>query len=307
MAKIYDFSTTASQIFVCGGCEGKFNTLFSHIIPQEKEEAPNPFVDDEVLCDMGEPESQSCNDALIIVTGNNRFGYKPLSHYTSLLEGYNETLKETNTHVLFIRGVDDDPSYFEDNLINLSNIKTIEDYSIVKINKHVILCIGGGVSYNRIWKTERMSVCPNPSSIQWANEQPVLDVEKINEILASDVKITSVISYAQPIPSKSTQPTALVYWSKLDKTLKTEWDHLNTKLIQIKTHLSSKKMKPKWWVCGEYSERTCSERWSIPFFNVSIHRDGLLNIEEKTESNRNRVSWGGDVSTYSLPIMLRRD
>lgn len=284
MVKIYDFSKKTPNFAVCGGCNGKFKELFTKITFKRGEvETPSVSLsayDD--LCD-DIPPIPTYDDTLIVVTGNNRFGYKPLSYYLELFESYNETLHAMNIHVLFVRGTDDDPSYFSENKIDLSNIKTISDYSIVKTKAENILCLGGGISYNRSWKRDLMSVCPNPSSILWENESPIVDEDKFREIVKLGIKITSVVSYMPPVPSKSPSPSALLYWSKTDKTLKSDWNKTNAIMVAINDILQQNKMKPKWWACGESRECFRIDHWTIPFFNMVWGRDGILDPSESIE------------------------
>ena len=64
----------------------------------------------------------------------------------------NAVLRKINSVLYCIRGNHDDPSYFNDNIINKSNVKLIKDYSIISVGDKNILCIGGAVSIDRKYR-----------------------------------------------------------------------------------------------------------------------------------------------------------
>jgi hypothetical protein len=56
---------------------------------------------------------------------------------------------------VFIRGCNDDPSYFTEKKFDYSNIIFAEDYSIVKLDGFDCLCVGGSLPIDRQWRIEQ--------------------------------------------------------------------------------------------------------------------------------------------------------
>ena len=77
-------------------------------------------------------------DSVIFVIGSCGLTSNSITKYIKLLKEYNKILAYNNTYVIFIRGENDNPLLFDNETINLSNIKAVADYTVVKIrNKNI--------------------------------------------------------------------------------------------------------------------------------------------------------------------------
>ena len=98
-------------------------------------------------------------NTLIIICGDIGLGFAKEAYYHQVFGGINTYCNERNIHLYAFRGNHDDPSYFNGEKINYSNIKAIPDYSVIVANNgdaiHKILCIGGGTSIDRIPRISR--------------------------------------------------------------------------------------------------------------------------------------------------------
>ena len=155
-------------------------------------------------------------ETVIIVDGCNGFGERDLKYYHDKLEMFNKVLADNNTHVLFVRG-NDDPKYFEDALIDLSNVKTIQDYSVIKLSKFNCLCIGGCISLDRTWRMEQEKRIGR--KMYWENERMQYNEEDIDKIL-KEYNIACVVtascpSFAYPGINSFKYST----WASNDKTV----------------------------------------------------------------------------------------
>lgn len=133
-------------------------------------------------------------ETLIIVDGYNGLGERDSKYYHDKLKMFNKVLADNNTHILFVRG-SDDPKYFEDGLIDLSNIKTIQDYSVIKLNKFNCLCIGGCISLDRSWKKEQEKRIGR--KMYWENEGVKYIEDDIKKII-KDYNIACVVTASCP-------------------------------------------------------------------------------------------------------------
>ena len=174
---IYNYKTV-SNVRVCGDIHGEFKSFFNKIMKDTIVEKEHPLVTAEKQNKMNKPRRsrsrflgltpvfpmsdtssvEDMSNSLVIVAGDCGFGFNKPNYYFDLLEKANQKLSEHNIHVLFIRGNHDDPSYFDDNTINYSNIKAISDYSIVQTSTHNILCIGGATSIDRTWRKQQEAI-----------------------------------------------------------------------------------------------------------------------------------------------------
>jgi UDP-2,3-diacylglucosamine pyrophosphatase LpxH len=135
-----------TDLIVIGDLHGMWNTLFYYIKQLE------------------------LNDTTIIVAGDCGFGFEKPEYYTQTYNKFKKYLLENNVHILFIRGNHDDPSYFNgENTINLPNFRTLKDYTVLDFNDKKILCVGGGVSIDRITRTLNKSY--------WYGEEFVFNAE----------------------------------------------------------------------------------------------------------------------------------
>ena len=98
------------------------------------------------------------DNSVIFVSGGFGFGTKDDSFFVELLGKINEIAKENNSYVLFVRGLNDNPSYFTKDchiFDHLENVKLVEDYSLIKLDGFDCLCIGGSIPIDKKWKIEQ--------------------------------------------------------------------------------------------------------------------------------------------------------
>lgn len=119
----------------------------------------------------------------IIQVGDFGIGFKSVFSDRHDLGVLNRVLQDSNVYLYVVRGNHDNPNWFTaDHPINttekFSNITFVCDYSILHLGKHNILCVGGAVSIDRIyrnvnnlghWEDERFST-PKPWLIPSAED-----------------------------------------------------------------------------------------------------------------------------------------
>ncbi len=199
------------------------------------------------------PKMMNCGynltDTVIIVDGCNGFGERDLKYYHDKLEMFNKVLADNNTHVLFVRG-NDDPKYFEDALIDLSNIKTIQDYSVIKLSKFNCLCIGGCVSLDRTWRMEQEKRIGR--KMYWENERMQYNEDDIDKIL-KEYNIACVItascpSFAYPGMNSFKHST----WASKDKTVIKDMTEERMIMDKIYNKIVENNKKPYIWVYSRF-------------------------------------------------------
>lgn len=126
MMKIFEYNE-AKQVVVCGDIYGAFETIVFKVCVQ-----------------------YGMTDTLIIVAGDCGFGFERPNHYINLYNGLAGRLKKANNWIVFVRGNHDDPSYFQEEKICYERFRCVPDYSVIQACGLDILCVGGGVSIDRL-------------------------------------------------------------------------------------------------------------------------------------------------------------
>lgn len=205
------------------------------------------------------PKMMNCGynltDTVVIVDGCNGFGERDLKYYHDKLEMFNKVLADNNTHVLFVRG-NDDPKYFEDALIDFSNIKTIQDYSVIKLSKFNCLCIGGCVSIDRTWRMEQEKRVGR--KMYWENERMQYNEEDIDKIL-KEYNIACVVtascpSFAYPGMNSFKYST----WASKDKTVIKDITEERMIMDKIYNKLVENNKKPYIWAYSRFKNNNQS-------------------------------------------------
>ncbi len=183
---------------------------------------------------------------LFFVAGDCGFGFNKPTYYTQTLKELDETLNKTNSYVVFIRGNHDNPAYFNEDIVKFNNIKLVKDYTVVMTKDNNFLCVGGGISVDRLWRRNQEVLINRynlgkKKELYWANEAVVYDVDKLNEILANNIKINTVITHTAPsfaYPYNNTKEIEIWLESdnKLEEDLKTERDNLDKLFTWLKDH-----------------------------------------------------------------------
>ena len=233
--KLYDYSNI-EKLFTVGDIHGEFSTFFRVIKnnlkynKDEYKEDVHPLIKAEqeeierqnarfrdVLYNFGDDDGMPrpispkrnynrnglYNNSVIIVAGDCGFGFSKLEYYNDILTKANELFFNTNTHIIFVRGNHDDPKYFNEELINFSNIKTVQDYSVIKTMFLTTLCIGGAVSVDRLWRKQQEIRLNRYSKskrhrLYWEGEECFLNENIIQELDDNNIKIDSVVTHTCP-------------------------------------------------------------------------------------------------------------
>lgn len=210
------------------------------------------------------------SDAIIISTGNNRIGFNSDAYYEKVFGKMNEILAKNNTTILFIRGNNDDPSFFREEKINFTNVKTIPDYSIIKTKHGNVLCVGGGLSIDRVWRKKQQDRLSSISSdkkkiLYWKDEMPIFDDDKMKELSESGIKISGVVSHVAPTFAFPDIADSLDDWCTKDADLARDIENERLVMDKIYDTLRSMGNRPSFWYYGHYKVENREHRANILF------------------------------------------
>jgi len=133
-------------------------------------------------------------DAHIIQVGDFGVGFSTLEKEKRLLEMYHHKLVKNNVFVWAIRGNHDYKPYFDNDPFEFSNIKLVPDYTVLNLCNKNILCIGGAVSVDRMWrmtKNQKQGIHDgNELKSWWSDEVFNLDIDKLSTYRDIDIVVT---------------------------------------------------------------------------------------------------------------------
>lgn len=207
--------------------------------------------------DNGSKKSKWCgynpmsyDNSLIVVSGNGGIGMKSKKYYEDTFGNLEKILADNNCYLFFIRGNNDDPSYFSERLIDFEHVKTIPDYSVLALKTYNCLCVGGSVSIDKEWKLFQEEQFGKKS--YWENEAPIFDEKQLDEIL-SQFKISCVITSTSPsFVYPSTNAFKNSKWFSGNKSIKNNFTNERKVLDKIYEKILDSESKPYIWVYGRF-------------------------------------------------------
>lgn len=286
--KVYDYNNY--NLFVIGDIHGEFKRFFNKIKSgtskdNEIVEEDNPLVKDEFnekkikVKLMKGAINTIYENSIIVVSGDCGIGFNKEKYYYDLFVKYNEIFSKTNTIILFIRGNHDDPSYFNGEKINFSNIKAIPDYSVLITNNNITLCIGGAISIDRVWRKQQEAIINKykkdyKRKLYWEDEKCVYDKDLIDEIINNNIKIDSIISHSSPKFAFPSDKPNSINWFKLDSSLKNDIEDERDTLSKIYNHLSNSNLNIKFWCHGHFHE------YNVDYKNINNKKIAIISLSD---------------------------
>ncbi|MBR6516373.1 MAG: metallophosphoesterase [Bacilli bacterium] len=235
--------------YVIADSHGDFNTLYSNIV-------------------------KYLSDCILIIAGDVGLGFYDEEYYRKTFEELNNLMIEKHINCYLIRGNHDEPRYFKEHLINYSNIKTVDDYSIISIGDKNILCIGGAISIDRNIRIKndekkyndnlgwmklynpyitQKEVREKTLKTYWKDEIVIYDEEKLNEILVEN-NIDFVITHTSPSFAWKNGLDEIKYWLDRDEALRDDLSEERENLTKVFNKLIECNREPKKWVYGHFHE-----------------------------------------------------
>ena len=135
-------------------------------------------------------------DAHIIQVGDFGVGFSTFEKEKRMLEMYHTLLVKNNVCVWAIRGNHDYKPYFDNDPFGFTNIKLIPDYTVLNLGGKNILCIGGAVSVDRMWrytKKQRAGIFEDTKvgvESWWPDEIFNLELDKIEKLKDINIVVT---------------------------------------------------------------------------------------------------------------------
>lgn len=168
-------------------------------------------------------------DTVLIVAGDCGFGFEKKGSYENMVKRNAKRMNEANNWIVFVRGNHDNPSYFDGYTHKHKRFIAVPDYTILQACSHTVLCVGGAISIDRLYRLEvwekklARSVSDNTEdklarNVYWNTEAPVFDEKKMIEISA-EYAVDTVITHTAPSFCELLNKNNLSEWSARDSKL----------------------------------------------------------------------------------------
>ena len=233
------------------------------------------------------------DNCIIIVAGDIGLGFES---EVSILNRYyriNTILEEKNIHLILLRGNHDDKSYFDEMKINLSNIKSIPDYTVITVGDKNVLCVGGGTSIDRVHRQQRYEeikklykkMWPKITDdalknivypLYWGDEQVVYNENILQSLTDNHIDVNYVVTHSAPDFCYPQDKTNIHYWLRLDPELELELDIERGNLTKIFNYLQEHKHELKHWAYGHFHMHHNDNHNDVKFtalFNMDYNWD----------------------------------
>lgn len=226
-------NTGFDKVVVCGDVHGQFKRL------------------------LGAVKSNFYN-TVIFVAGDCGFGFHKPQYYIEELNKVDAACKKNNVQIIFIRGNHDDPNYFKNKILTFENIFLVDDYTVVSIDNANILCVGGGISIDRIMRKQEEIVLNKYKSnkdnwikLYWEDEAPIFDEQKLEEICKT-YKSLHVVTHTTIKEAVPTNKDGIKNWLTFDSTLNDDIDKERQCMSDIFSYLNSHGVQVETWSYGHF-------------------------------------------------------
>lgn len=240
---VYNFNY--EKVVVCGDIHGNFANLINTM------------------------EYYNLSNSLVIVAGDCGFGFKPRDCYESIYGLLKPNLDSLNSEIILVRGNHDDPSYFNsDNPFQYDRMKCIPDYSIISIGDKNILCVGGGISIDRLYRIANTGSTNNGCKLYWDDEQVVYDPQKIDDI---NIFISHVVTHSAPAGLYPYTKEGISYYVNNDPKLAADCDEERNNLLKIHERLIANGHIVRYWFYGHFHSSNSTRIGSTQFVGLDIN------------------------------------
>lgn|SRR5574343_377640 len=179
----------------------------------------------------------------------------------SNLKILNDLLKATNINLYVVRGNHDDPEIWENQSYKFSNIIFLKDYSVTEIENQKVLIIGGGISIDRVNRTE---------GIDFWEDEIIQRNEKFlnNNSINCDILVTHVPLKKPNLAFGS--PWLLQRFGKYDPNLENDLKIEQETLLEIENKIISMGTC-KHWISGHMHKSGFYQEHSIDYRVLAIN------------------------------------
>lgn len=240
-------------------------------------------------------------DSIFIICGDCGLGFSSYDGDINEVVRLNKLLVENNCYIICVRGNHDKPSLFNgEKRFEYGNIICVPDYTVISsyIDENTdndpidnILCVGGGISIDRIQRKqlylERIKnyLKYNPNGdrskvreLYWEDEIPIYDEEKLDNIKKYGLLISNVITHTSPSFTNPHDKVGISHFLSEDKKLNDDLNYEREVMDKIFNYLKTNQPNIlENWFYGHFHSTNIEVIQGVKF--------NMLGIEVMTEIN----------------------
>lgn len=214
--------------------------------------------------------NKSLKDCVLICAGDIGIGFDDKEICMNKLEELNALMHSQNVDCIMIRGNHDDPSYFNGS-ISFPNLKLIQDYTVLACDDINILCVGGAISIDRMYRKNNYNslikymkhLAPNKSmeyieslvqKTYWDDEAPILNTDILKELHDNNIIIQYIITHTSPSFAFKNDRESISKWIRIDENLNLDLSNERTVMDNIYQILKDYGNNIVCWVYGHFHD-----------------------------------------------------
>lgn len=236
-------------------------------------------------------ENNDLSNCNIIFCGDFGLGFSDVEKEKFELKKSNEICEKLNVDCYVLRGNHDDPSYYNntDNNFKLSNIQTLQDYTVIETPRNKILCIGGAISVDRInrisnyrYEVDRLvkykgyAIEEAQKKIKqywWEDEPFIYNEDVINELKKANINIDAVATHTAPSFCQPLTNAKAIGWSRIDSDLEKDLYDERLNVTKLYNKLKSNGNNLMYWFYGHYHTHNYEIIEGTKFIGLDMGRD----------------------------------
>ncbi len=223
-------------------------------------------------------------DTLIVVAGDCGVGFERPGYYDYVYERNRKYLSNMNCWLVMVRGNHDNPAYFKgSHRLRHERFMTVPDYAVLTACGHVVLCVGGAVSVDRVLRMNSpFYQAAEPSdplerNVYWKDEVPVFDEAALDEI-GMVYEIDTVITHSAPLVCDRIVKMGLYSFSIDDDRLLADVEEERTTLERLRCYLLEHGHPLQRWYYGHFHQS-----WHYEIDGVLYNMLDVMEFVELTE------------------------
>lgn len=230
---------------------------------------------------------RNLENSLIILAGDCGLGFHKEGHYKDIFQDFNRIMTKNNSYLIMIRGNHDDPSYFETGKVNTKRVLAIPDYSVIELDDTNILCIGGAISIDRIYRLnkeeERKRTYSKSANnkLYWSNEFPIYNEQLLEEIVINyGDSVEYVITHTTPSFAPKLDKSGISEWMKYDEKLSIDLYNERGVFDKVYHYLLMNNVKIKKWFYGHFHDsETYTSNEGVEFHMLDMARSNRMFLD----------------------------
>lgn len=195
-------------------------------------------------------------------------------YYRRTYQRIAKTLKKLNCGLLLIRGNHDAPEFFQRERIVFPRMRTLPDYSVIRFKDRTILCVGGAISIDRLYRIDQMRILADsgraPRKLYWENETPQFDEREMNAIKEAGLRIDTVVTHTAPSFCYPTTKRGIEMWMAYDPNLEKDIDEERATMDRLHNRLLSDGHPLTQWYYGHYHCTSSDRIDGVGFYLLDI-------------------------------------